>query len=143
MPRKKTTKDPIAVLKQKLNKAINDKNTILREFEGEEEPLLYHYRKYKKTKHIRNKRGWKAYSTVKNLSTKIKKLSKQLQDIHNNASADTILRDTNAADHDMHAVSEVDESIGSYTNSIIPLPPFVNEQLFRGSHYSYGFQFVL
>ena len=75
---KKTTKDPIAVLKQKLNKAINDKNTILREFEGEEKPLLYHYRKYKKTKHIRNKRGWKAYSTLKNLSTKIKKLSNQI-----------------------------------------------------------------
>ena len=116
MPRRKTaTKDPIAVLKQKLNKAINDKNTILpgEEFEGEEKPLCYHYRKYKKTKHIRNKRGWKAYSKVKNLSTKIKKLSNQLQDIHNNASADTILRDTNDADYDMHAVSEVNESIGS------------------------------
>jgi hypothetical protein len=114
MPRKKTTKDPIAVLKQKLNKAINDKNTILREFEGEEKSLCYHYRKYKETKHIRNKRGWKAYSKVKNLSTKIKKLSNQLQDIHNNASADTILRDTNVANYDMHAVSEVDESIGSF-----------------------------
>ena len=57
MPRRKTaTKDPIAVLKQqKLNKAINDKNTILpgEEFEGEEKPLCYHYRKYKET----NKRG--------------------------------------------------------------------------------------
>ena len=91
MPRRKTaTKDPIAVLKQKLSKAINDKNTILREFEGEEKPLLYHYRKYKKIKHIRNKREWKAYSKVNNLSTKIKKLSNQLQDIHNNASADVL-----------------------------------------------------
>ena len=133
MPRRKTTKDPIAILKQKLNKAINDKNTILREFEGEEKPLLYHYLKYKKTKHIRNKRGWTSYSKVNNLSTKIKKLSNQLQDIHNNASADTILRDTtNAADYDMHAVSEVDESIGSYKNSIISLSPFFNEQLYRG-----------
>ena len=43
----KPTKDPIAVLKRKLNKAINDKNTTLREFEGEEKPLLHHYRKYK------------------------------------------------------------------------------------------------
>ena len=42
-----------------------------------------------------------------------------------------ILRDTNAAD-DMHAVSEVDESIGSYKNSIISLSPFVNEQFYRG-----------
>ena len=51
---------------------------------------------------------------MKNLSTKIKKLSNQLKDIHNNASADTILRDTNAADLCYtHAVSEVDESIGS------------------------------
>ncbi len=33
--------------------------------------------------------------------------------VHNKASADTILGDTNAADHDMHAISEVDESIGS------------------------------
>jgi hypothetical protein len=114
MSYRKTTKDPIAVLKQKLNEAINDKNTILREFEGEEEQLLYHYRKYKKTKDIRNKRGWKAYPKVKNLSTEIKKLSKQLQDMHNKASADTILRDTNVANYDMHAVSEVDESIGSF-----------------------------
>ena len=92
MPLRKTaTKDPIAVLKQKLNKAINDKNTILPgEFEGEEKPLCYHYRKYKETKHIRNKREWKAYSKVNNLSTKIKKLSNQLQDIHNNASADVL-----------------------------------------------------
>ena len=131
MPRRKTaTKDPIAVLKQKLNKAINDKNAILPpgEFEGEEKPLCYHYRKYKET----NKRGQRGYSKVKNLSTKIKKLSNQLQDIHNNASADTILRDTNAADYDMHAVSEVDESIGSYENSIISLSPFVSEQFYRG-----------
>jgi hypothetical protein len=73
----------------------------------------------------------------------LQNLSKQLKDIHNNASTDTILRDTNAAD-DMHAVSEVDDSIGSYKNSIISsFSPFVNEQQFRGSHYSYGFQFVL
>ena len=79
MPLRKTaTKDPIAVLKQKLNKAINDKNTILPgEFEGEEKPQCYHYRKYKET----NTRGQRGYSKVKNLSTKIKKLSNQLQDI--------------------------------------------------------------
>ena len=88
MPRKKIAKNPIAVLKRKLKKAINDKNTILREFEDEEEPLLYHYRKYKETKHIRNKRGWKTYSTVKNLSTKIKKLSKELKDIQNDHADD-------------------------------------------------------
>ncbi|MCP4746014.1 MAG: hypothetical protein GY874_07715, partial [Desulfobacteraceae bacterium] len=68
----------IVVLKLKLKKAIDDKNTILREFVGDENALLYHYRKYKKTKHIRSKRGWKAYSKVNNLSSKIKKLSKQL-----------------------------------------------------------------
>ena len=77
MSNRKTTENSIAVLKRKLKKAIDDKNTILREFEDEEKPLLYHYRKYNETKNIRNKKGWKAYSKVKNLSTKIKKLSKQ------------------------------------------------------------------
>jgi hypothetical protein len=50
MPRKNIAKNPIAVLKLKLKKAIDDKNTILREFEDEEKPLLYHYRKYNETK---------------------------------------------------------------------------------------------
>ena len=78
MSNRKTMENSIAVLKRKLKKAIDDKNTILREFEDEEkEPLLYHYRKYKETKHTCNERGWKAYSKVKNLSTKINELSKQ------------------------------------------------------------------
>ena len=83
MSNRKTTENSIAVLKRKLKKAIDDKNTILREFEDEEKPLLYHYRKYKETKNIRNKRGWKAYYKLNNLSIKIKKPSKQLKDIQN------------------------------------------------------------
>jgi 4-alpha-glucanotransferase len=83
MSSRKSMENSIAVLKRKLKKAIDDKNTILREFEDEEKPLLYHYREYKETKHTCNEKGWKAYSKVNYLSTKIKKLSKQLKDIQN------------------------------------------------------------
>ena len=58
------------------NEFTDDSNHNEGEFVGEEKALLYQYRKYNETKHIRSKRGWKAYSKVNNLSTKIKKLSK-------------------------------------------------------------------
>ena len=95
--------------------------------------LCYYYRNTKRPIISAIREDGKLASKINKLLIKIKKLSKQLiKDIHNNASADTILRDTYAADN-MHAVSEFDESIGSYKkNSILPLPPFVNEQLFRG-----------
>ena len=80
--RKKATKDPIVDLKRKLNKAIHEKNSVIRKYEDEDLSSKDHYCKYRETKHPINKRGFSDHKKIMYLNTKIQKLSKKLKDMH-------------------------------------------------------------
>ena len=83
MPRlKKSIKDPIVDLKNKINKAKLEKKNLLRAHEDEENSLLYQFCKHKKNKNSANKNGYLAYNKLKRLNTKIRKISGKLKHNH-------------------------------------------------------------
>ena len=79
--RKKTNKDPTTVINQKLRKTKHDKSNLLQKFNDDFESLKDHYNKYKQCKHPKYKIKFSAYNKLNRLNSKIRKLTKQLDDV--------------------------------------------------------------
>jgi hypothetical protein len=83
MPKQnKPIRDPIVILRKKIDKAIREKNKLLLSHANDDKPLKHHYSKYNEYKRVENKKGYLSYKKLHRLNTNIRKFSETLKNTY-------------------------------------------------------------